>query len=168
MGLLGLIVVKILAPGFYARQVMSTPVKIAFATVLVSQTFALILMRTRSATRASRCRHRSARASTPALLFWFLRKRGVYTPEAGWPRFVAKLAIALFVLAAVPALDRRTGVVLARRVAMGEGGALGRRVRRRRRRVFRRLVAAGLSPRRLQSPRCLHVDGAAASDSRTS
>src|SRR6185369_1177736 len=46
VGLLGLIVVKILAPGFYARQVMSTPVKIAFATVLVSQTFALILMRT--------------------------------------------------------------------------------------------------------------------------
>ena len=44
VGLLGLIVVKILAPGFYARQVMTTPVKIAFATVLVSQTFALILM----------------------------------------------------------------------------------------------------------------------------
>ena len=44
VGLLGLIVVKILAPGFYARQAMATPVKIAFATVLVSQSLALILM----------------------------------------------------------------------------------------------------------------------------
>jgi putative peptidoglycan lipid II flippase len=35
---------KILAPGFYARQAMATPVKIAFATVLVSQSLALILM----------------------------------------------------------------------------------------------------------------------------
>jgi len=36
-----------------------------------------------------------------SLLFWFLKKHGVYTPAAGWPRFVAKLVIALFVLAAV-------------------------------------------------------------------
>jgi putative peptidoglycan lipid II flippase len=44
VGLLGLILVKILAPGFYARQMMKTPVKIAFVTVLVSQTLAVILM----------------------------------------------------------------------------------------------------------------------------
>ncbi len=44
VGLLGLILVKILAPGFYARQIMRTPVKIAFVTVLVAQTLAVILM----------------------------------------------------------------------------------------------------------------------------
>jgi putative peptidoglycan lipid II flippase len=100
VGLLGLIVVKILAPGFYARQVMGTPVKIAFATVLVSQSFALILM--------FRIGHAGLTLSTSigacfnaALLFWFLRRAGIYTPTPGWPRFVAKLAIALFVLAAV-------------------------------------------------------------------
>jgi putative peptidoglycan lipid II flippase len=38
VGLLGLIAVKILAPGFYARQNMKTPVKIAFMTVLFAQT----------------------------------------------------------------------------------------------------------------------------------
>ena len=43
-GLLGLILVKILAPGFYARQNMRTPVKIAFVTVLVTQALALMLM----------------------------------------------------------------------------------------------------------------------------
>ena len=36
--LLALVLVKILAPGFYARQNMKTPVKIAFVTVLVTQT----------------------------------------------------------------------------------------------------------------------------------
>jgi putative peptidoglycan lipid II flippase len=99
-GLLGLIVVKILAPGFYARQMMATPVKIAFATVLVSQTLALILMFPMG--------HAGLTLSTSigaclnaALLFWFLKKRGLYLPSAGWLLFVSKLVVALFALAAV-------------------------------------------------------------------
>ena len=44
VGLLGLIAVKILAPGFYARQNIKTPVKIAFFTVFVTQTLAFVLM----------------------------------------------------------------------------------------------------------------------------
>src|SRR5258706_5465377 len=43
VGLLGLIAVKILAPGFYARQNLKTPVKIAFVTVVVTQILAVIL-----------------------------------------------------------------------------------------------------------------------------
>jgi putative peptidoglycan lipid II flippase len=99
-GLLGLIVVKILAPGFYARQHMATPVKIAFTTVLVSQTFALILMGPMG--------HAGLTLSTSigaclngALLFWFLRRGGYYVPSPGWLVFVSKLGVALFALAAV-------------------------------------------------------------------
>ena len=51
------------------------------------------------------------------------------------------------------ALDRRTGVVLARGVAVGEGRPPRRRMRRGRRRLFRCVVAAGFSARRLQSAR---------------
>ncbi len=99
-GLLGLIVVKILAPGFYARQVMATPVKIAFVTVLVSQTFALILMFPLG--HAGLTLSTSIGACLNAtLLFWFLKKRGHYVPSAGWLLFVSKLVVALFVLAAV-------------------------------------------------------------------
>jgi putative peptidoglycan lipid II flippase len=82
VGLLGLIVVKILAPGFYARQVMSTPVKIAFSTVLVTQTLALILMQQIGhagltlATSIGACFNAS-------LLFWFLKRRGIYTQRRG-------------------------------------------------------------------------------------
>ena len=100
VGLLGLILVKILAPGFFARQLMATPVKIAFATVLVSQSLALILM--------FRLGHAGLTLSTSigaclnaGLLFWFLKKRGIYAPSAGWLLFVSKLVIALFALAAV-------------------------------------------------------------------
>ncbi len=100
VGLLGLILVKILAPGFYARQMMKTPVKIAFVTVLVSQTFAVILMFPLG--------HAGLTLSTSigaclnaALLFWFLRKHGIYQPHAGWLLFVSKVVVALFVLAAV-------------------------------------------------------------------
>ncbi len=100
VGLLGLIVVKILAPGFYARQVMTTPVKIAFVSVLVALAFALILMRPLG--HAGLTLSTSIGACLNAgLLFWFLRKRGIYAPRAGWPLFVAKLVVALFALAAV-------------------------------------------------------------------
>jgi putative peptidoglycan lipid II flippase len=100
VGLLGLILVKILAPGFYARQIMKTPVKIALLTVLVSQTLAVILMFPLG--------HAGLTLSTSigaclnaALLFWFLRRNGIYRPHAGWLLFVSKVIVALFVLAAV-------------------------------------------------------------------
>jgi len=99
-GLLGLILVKILAPGFYARQIMSTPVKIAFVTVLVSQTFALILMGPMGhagltlSTSIGACLNAS-------LLFWFLKKQGIVMPSPGWLMFFSKLVVALFVLAAM-------------------------------------------------------------------
>jgi putative peptidoglycan lipid II flippase len=103
VGLLGIILVKILAPGFYARQNMRTPVKIAFVTVLVAQTFAVILMVPLGhagltlATSLGACLN-------AALLFRFLRKQGIYTPRPGWPGFLWKLAIALCVLGGLLAL----------------------------------------------------------------
>ncbi len=100
VGLLGLILVKILAPGFYARQIMKTPVKIAFLTVLVAQTLALILM--------YRIGHAGLTLSTSigaslnaALLFWYLRRHGIYRPSAGWLLFVCRVVIALFALGAL-------------------------------------------------------------------
>jgi putative peptidoglycan lipid II flippase len=100
VGLLGLIAVKILAPGFYARQNIRTPVKIAFFTVFVSQTLALVLM--------WRIGHAGLTLATSlgacvnaCLLFWFLRKGGFYRPQPGWFLFLCKLLVALGVLAAL-------------------------------------------------------------------
>jgi putative peptidoglycan lipid II flippase len=100
VGLLGLIAVKILAPGFYARQNIKTPVRIAFVTLFVSQTLALILM--------WRIGHAGLTLSisigalvNAGLLFWFLRRGGHYQPQPGWLLFLCKLLVALGVLAAL-------------------------------------------------------------------
>jgi len=100
VGLLGLILVKILAPGFYARQNIKTPVRIAFVTVFATQTLALILM--------WRIGHAGLTLATSlgaclnaALLFWFLRKEGSYRPQPGWLPFLCKLLVALGLLSAL-------------------------------------------------------------------
>jgi putative peptidoglycan lipid II flippase len=100
VGLLGLIAVKILAPGFYARHDMRTPVRIAFVTLLVSQTLAVILM--------FQIGHAGLTLSislgaclNAALLYRTMRRRDVYRPLPGWGRFLGRVAVALCVLGAV-------------------------------------------------------------------
>ncbi|HEV8500145.1 MAG TPA: murein biosynthesis integral membrane protein MurJ [Casimicrobiaceae bacterium] len=100
VGLLGIILVKILAPGFYARQMMKTPVKVAFATVLVTQAIALTLM--------WRIGHAGLTLATSigasfnaAMLFALLVRRGLFQPRPGWGGFVVRIVVALCVLAAV-------------------------------------------------------------------
>ncbi len=100
VGLLGLILVKILAPGFYARQMMRTPVRIAFASVIVAQTIAVILMQRIGHAGLTLAISLGA-CLNAALLFHALRRRGIYTPRPGWLVFFAKVVIALGVLAAV-------------------------------------------------------------------
>jgi putative peptidoglycan lipid II flippase len=100
VGLAALILVKILAPGFYARQNLKTPVKIAFVTVLVTQALALVLMWPLGhagltlATSLGACLN-------AGLLFAFLVRRRQFVPHAGWLVFLGKLGIALVVLGAV-------------------------------------------------------------------
>jgi putative peptidoglycan lipid II flippase len=100
VGLLGLTGVKILAPGFYARQNMKTPVKIAFIAVLVAQAFAVTLMWPLGHAGLTLATSIGALVNA-GLLYWQLRKRGIYTPVAGWLEFVSKLMLALFVLGLV-------------------------------------------------------------------
>ncbi|MGH8800653.1 MAG: murein biosynthesis integral membrane protein MurJ, partial [Casimicrobiaceae bacterium] len=100
VGLLGLIAVKILAPGFYARHDMKTPVRIAFVTLLVSQTVAVVLM--------FRIGHAGLTLATSvgaclnaALLYRTMRRRDVFRPQPGWGGFLARIAVALGVLGGV-------------------------------------------------------------------
>ncbi len=100
VGLLGLIAVKILAPGFYARQNMKTPVKIAFLTVVVTQVIAVILMF--QIGHAGLTFATSAGACLNAILLYFAMRRGkVYAPLPGWGKFLLRVLVALVVLGAV-------------------------------------------------------------------
>ncbi|MFA5825628.1 MAG: murein biosynthesis integral membrane protein MurJ [Gallionellaceae bacterium] len=97
VGLIGLIAVKVLAPGFYARQDIKTPVKIGIATLLVTQLFNLAFVGWLHHAGLALAIGLGA-CFNSAVLFYFLRKRGIYTPEPGWGKFFLKLCIALLAL----------------------------------------------------------------------
>ena len=102
VGLLGLILVKILAPGFYARQNIKTPVKIAVFTLVITQLMNLIFVFGLHLQHAGLALAIGLAACVNAsLLYYHLRKSQVYTPLAGWFMFLAKLTIALLVMAVV-------------------------------------------------------------------
>jgi len=98
VGLAGLILVKVLAPGFYARQDMRTPVRFAIATLVLTQLFNLVLVSLlpKAIGHAGLALAISLGACINAGLLWHgLIKRGAYLPLAGWGRFLLKLAVAL-------------------------------------------------------------------------
>ena len=100
VGLIGLILVKVLAPAFYSRQDIRTPVKIALVTLAATQAMNLAFI--------GPLRHAGLALSiglasclNAALLYRGLRRRQVYAPRPGWTAFGGKLAVALAALALV-------------------------------------------------------------------
>ncbi|HMV16944.1 MAG TPA: murein biosynthesis integral membrane protein MurJ [Zoogloea sp.] len=96
-GLAGLILVKVLAPAFYARQDIRTPVRIALITLAATQLMNLAFVGV--------FRHAGLALSiglasciNAGLLFRGLRLRGIYLPQPGWRAFFLKLLAALTVL----------------------------------------------------------------------
>ncbi|WP_312409771.1 murein biosynthesis integral membrane protein MurJ [Pseudescherichia sp.] len=99
VGLMGLIVVKVLAPGFYSRQDIKTPVKIAIVTLIVTQLMNLAFI--------GPFKHAGLALSiglaaclNASLLYWQLRKQQIFTPQPGWQRFLLRLVVAVVVMAA--------------------------------------------------------------------
>jgi putative peptidoglycan lipid II flippase len=96
----GIIMVKILAPGYYARQDIRTPVRMALwtlaATQLMNLAFVVPLKHAGLALAIG-----LGGCINAALLFRGLRRTGVYRPEAGWAKFTCKLLAALICMGAV-------------------------------------------------------------------
>jgi putative peptidoglycan lipid II flippase len=102
IGLPALILIKILAPGFYARQVIRTPVKIAFVTVCVTQALAVTLAWPLRLGHAGLTLATSLGACLNAtLLFILLRRRGFFVARAGWGMFLLRVFLAVCVLGGV-------------------------------------------------------------------
>jgi len=94
VGLIGLLSVKILAPGFYARQDIRTPVKIALVVLVATQCLNLVFVPWLHHAGLALSIGLGACINALALLTG-LRRRGVYRPAAGWGGFLARLAGAL-------------------------------------------------------------------------
>ncbi|MBF1994200.1 murein biosynthesis integral membrane protein MurJ [Serratia symbiotica] len=100
VGLMGLILVKVLAPGFYSRQDIKTPVKIAIITLIMTQVMNLTFI--------SSLKHAGLALSiglaaclNAALLYWQLRQQKIFQPQPGWAVFLSKLGAAVLVMAGV-------------------------------------------------------------------
>ncbi len=97
IGLVGLILVKVLAPGFYARQNIKTPVKIAIFTLLATQAMNLMFIWP--------LKHAGLALSiglgaclNAAILYYKLRSQGIFQPQPGWTGYLLKLFAALAVM----------------------------------------------------------------------
>ncbi|MEI2414978.1 murein biosynthesis integral membrane protein MurJ [Orrella sp. JC864] len=99
VGLIGLLSVKILAPGFYAQQDIRTPVRIAIAVLVATQLLNLALVPLLQHAGLALAIGLGACLNAAALLRGLIR-RGAYRPAAGWGLFVLRLAPALLALGA--------------------------------------------------------------------
>lgn len=97
IGLVGIILVKVLAPGFYARQNVRTPVKIAITTLAITQAANLVLVPWLD--HAGLALAISVGACFNAGWLWyFIWRSGGWRPEPGWLAFLFKLAVALYMM----------------------------------------------------------------------
>jgi putative peptidoglycan lipid II flippase len=99
VGLGGLILVKILAPAFYARQDIRTPVKVAIASLVATQGLNLVFVGALGLGHAGLALSISVAAWVNAAALWFLMRRsGAYVAEPGWGAFLVKLVVALYLM----------------------------------------------------------------------
>ena len=100
VGLVGLILVKVLAPGFYAQQNIRTPVKIAIITLLATQVMNFIFVWPLKHAGLALAIGLGA-CLNASLLYYQLRRHAIYTPQPGWAVFLFKLVVAVYAMAAV-------------------------------------------------------------------
>ena len=97
VGLLGLVAVKVLAPGYYASQDVRTPVKIALAVLLITQLSNLLLVPWMQHAALTLSISIGALVNALWLLIGLLR-RGRYRPQPGWWRFALQVILSTAVL----------------------------------------------------------------------
>ncbi|HWP20501.1 MAG TPA: murein biosynthesis integral membrane protein MurJ [Burkholderiaceae bacterium] len=100
VGLLGLIGVKVLAPGFYARQDIRTPVRIGIAVLVLTQAMNVVFVPFIGHAGLALSIGLAAVVNASWLL-WGLRRRGAYRPAPGWGGFVARVVFASVLLGAL-------------------------------------------------------------------
>jgi putative peptidoglycan lipid II flippase len=99
VGLIGLVAIKVLAPGFYASQDTRTPVIIAVSVLVITQLLNLALVPVFAHAGLALSIGLGALINAGWLLIG-LRRRGSYVPNQGWWRLVAQVLLACALLGA--------------------------------------------------------------------
>ena len=99
VGLLGLILVKVLAPGFYARQNIRTPVKIGIVALVATQAMNFAFMGFFQHAGLALAIALGA-CINAAMLYFKLRQFNIYSPLPGWRLFAFKIVLAIAAMSA--------------------------------------------------------------------
>ena len=99
VGLIGLIALKIVAPAFYARKDIRTPVKTAFWSLVVVQLVNLVSVPLFSHAGLALSVGVGSVFNAGTLLI-ILMRRGIYTPLPGWAKAVLRIALATLLMGA--------------------------------------------------------------------
>lgn len=97
-GLLGLVAIKVLAPGFYASQDIRTPVRIAVVVLVITQLLNIALVPYLQHAGLALAIGIGALINASWLLAGLIR-RGSYTPASGWGRFALQVIASSALLA---------------------------------------------------------------------
>ncbi len=89
-GLVAFMLIKVLAPGFFARQNTKTPVKVGIIAMVANMIFNLILVWPLAHAGLALATALSAFMNA-GLLGWLLRKEGVLVFQPGWGRYAVQL-----------------------------------------------------------------------------
>ncbi|MBS0611964.1 MAG: murein biosynthesis integral membrane protein MurJ [Proteobacteria bacterium] len=107
-GLLGFSFVKVLAPGYFARQDTRTPVRVSLVSLGVNIGLNVAVVAPLAYFKAVPAPHAFLALSTgtsacvnSALLYRGLRRRSLLKPSAGWRSLLARVALASLAMAAV-------------------------------------------------------------------
>jgi putative peptidoglycan lipid II flippase len=126
-----LILVKVLAPGFYARQNIRTPVKVAIFTLIATQLMNLAFIGPFQHAGLALAIGLGA-CLNAGLLLHLLRKHGIYQAQAGWFMYIVRIALATALMSALLWfamgeaqwwLDHRFGARIVRLLALVGMGA---------------------------------------------
>ena len=97
LGMTAIVMVKVLAPGFYARQNTKTPVRIAMISMALNIVFCLILI--------SPFKHVGLALSTTLsalfnafMLFVLLKREQIFIVQPGWSIFLGRTVLASFLM----------------------------------------------------------------------
>ncbi|MDM0012705.1 murein biosynthesis integral membrane protein MurJ [Variovorax sp. J22P168] len=100
VGLVGLVAIKVLAPGYYAKQDTRTPMLIAVGVLVLTQVLNVFLVPLLQHAALTLTISIGALVNALWLLFGLIR-RGSYRPAPGWGRFVLQVLVATAVLGAL-------------------------------------------------------------------
>nr|WP_260080669.1 murein biosynthesis integral membrane protein MurJ [Candidatus Baumannia cicadellinicola] len=98
VGLIGIMLVKVLSPGFYSRQDIKTPVKLAFITLIITQLMNIIFIGSLKHVGLSLSIGLGA-CLNAGLLYWQLRSKQIFKPQPGWMKFFLRLIFTVLVMA---------------------------------------------------------------------